>query len=1094
MGDDTGTGVGSGSGDDERAATDHPPRVFLSYAHESPEHENVVRDLWIFLRSREIDAKLDKPTAERRQDWPLWMLAEVRASDFVLILASPQYRRRSEGEAAADEGRGVQFEAALIREELYRDRPAAMATFLPVLLPGRSVEDIPVWLGPYATTHYPIAEISDTGAGMETLLRVLTGQPFEIEPPLGTRPVLPPRDVALPGAPPQAGSRAGASGQDGARSGSLTHDLVLAVRLADGRLTTRVLLAGTLLGERTGALPVGLDTVWTAQPADAAAADAHLSQAGHRLRDALFDADTARHITELIDGSPFGAVVDIVVEADGTALALPYELLRMAGGRLLATMPGVRLTRRVAGLNRVATAPLPGPLKILVAVAAPEETRTQNAPLDVEAEMQAIIDAVRPVAGSGAAQVTILEVAGLTEISEALGGRNRGDSDTADRDSYHVLHLSAHGSASSVELEDEDGNPVPIQAAELVDAIKGASRPLPLIVLSSCSGAAGGTEGLAQTLVRRGADRVVAMQTTVTDRYATDLARVFYTELASGRAGSVAAALAEARRRVDADRRASARATGRLAPPEYATATLLAAAGDPPLLDATADTCPLTRPFAAPAGGSVRELAMGDLVGRRREVRTALAVLRGGSAAVTRWGAVAGVVLTGPGGIGKTAVAGRVMARLRAEGWAVAVHVGRWNPPSLIAATAQALRGIPIPELVEARTALTDSRHEETDKIALIRALLGEHRLLLLFDDFEQNLTEDGRRFADPGFAEVFAELARAGGPGRSGGLGGPGSPSGAGRLLVTCRYPLPSRTVPFHRVEVGPLSGSELGRLLLRLPSLRALGDDDRRTLTRTIGGHPRLLEFVDALLRNGAANLLEVTEKIGDLADRLGIDLLDDRTFGEAVDDALLLGSRDIVLELLLATVTADERALLLQAAVSSAPMSVDDLAFAWQGAEPDRARHRVVAAAVRRLADRTLLLRLDGDVLVHPWIAHWLADVEPETRTERHGRAERMRLARIKAGRAEFADLVEVARHLAAQRRFDDVVAQALRFTGMLAGESSVAALLGEVVPMVPADSRGFLELVERELTALLNTGGTAAARDRGSAMVASARRLA
>ncbi|WP_239340160.1 tetratricopeptide repeat protein, partial [Frankia sp. CiP3] len=526
-------------------------------------------------------------------------------------------------------------------------------------------------------------------------------------------------------------------------------------------------------------------------------------------------------------------------------------------------------------------------------------------------------------------------------------------------------------------------------------------------------------------------------------------------------------------------------ATGRLAAPEYATATLIAAAGDPPLLDAAADWQPLARPFAAPAGGSVRELAMGDLVGRRREVRTALAVLRGGPAAVERWGAVAGVVLTGPGGIGKTAVAGRVMARLRADGWAVAVHVGRWNPPSLIAATAQALRGIPVPELVEARSALTDSRHEETDKIARIRELLGEHRLLLLFDDFEQNLTEDGRRFADPGFAEVFADLARA---------GGPGSPSGAGRLLVTCRYPLPYRTVPFHRVDVGPLSGSELGRLLLRLPSLRALGDDDRRTLTRTIGGHPRLLEFVDTLLRNGAANLLEVTEKIGDLADTLGIDLHEDRTFDEAVDDALLLGSRDIVLELLLATVTADERALLLQAAVSSAPMSVDDLAFAWKGAEPDRARHRAVAAAVRRLADRTLLLRLDGDVLVHPWIAHWLADVEPETRTERHGRAERMRLARLEAGRADFADLVEVARHLAAQERFDDVVAQTLTFTGMLAGESSVAALLGEVGPMVPADSRGFLELVERELTALLNTGSTAAARDRGSAMVASARRLA
>ncbi|WP_165486259.1 toll/interleukin-1 receptor domain-containing protein [Frankia sp. Cppng1_Ct_nod] len=109
---------------------DRPPRVFVSYAHGSPEHDDTVRDLWIFLRSRGIDAKLDKPAAERRQDWPLWMLAEVRAADHVLIIASPEYRRRAEGDAAPDEGRGVQFEAALIRDELYRDRPAGMTSVL----------------------------------------------------------------------------------------------------------------------------------------------------------------------------------------------------------------------------------------------------------------------------------------------------------------------------------------------------------------------------------------------------------------------------------------------------------------------------------------------------------------------------------------------------------------------------------------------------------------------------------------------------------------------------------------------------------------------------------------------------------------------------------------------------------------------------------------------------------------------------------------------------------------------------------------------------------------------------------------------------
>jgi hypothetical protein len=83
----------------------------------------------------------------------------------------------------------------------------------------------------------------------------------------------------------------------------------------------------------------------------------------------------------------------------------------------------------------------------------------------------------------------------------------------------------------------------------------------------------------------------------------------------------------------------------------------------------------------------VRELRIGDLIGRRAQLRNTVAVLRSQPAG-EKFGAVAGVTLTGVGGIGKTAVAGRVLARLRADGWAVAVHVGEWNPPGLFGAVA----------------------------------------------------------------------------------------------------------------------------------------------------------------------------------------------------------------------------------------------------------------------------------------------------------------------------------------------------------------------------------------------------------------------
>ena len=60
-----------------------PVRVFISYAHESDAHAEAVRDLWLLLRRNGIDARLDRTAAERRQDWPLWMIEQVREAEFV---------------------------------------------------------------------------------------------------------------------------------------------------------------------------------------------------------------------------------------------------------------------------------------------------------------------------------------------------------------------------------------------------------------------------------------------------------------------------------------------------------------------------------------------------------------------------------------------------------------------------------------------------------------------------------------------------------------------------------------------------------------------------------------------------------------------------------------------------------------------------------------------------------------------------------------------------------------------------------------------------------------------------------------------------
>lgn len=134
--------------------------------------------------------------------------------------------------------------------------------------------------------------------------------------------------------------------------------------------------------------------------------------------------------------------------------------------------------------------------------------------------MQAVLDAVhslRTAGGEVDGQVRVLEVASLDQLREALI-----------QDAFHVLHLSAHGTPTTVELENEDGAATPVETGDLVDVLREAERGVPLVVLSSCSGAGRGAEAMAAGLVARGVDRVLAMQAPVSDEYATTLAAALY--------------------------------------------------------------------------------------------------------------------------------------------------------------------------------------------------------------------------------------------------------------------------------------------------------------------------------------------------------------------------------------------------------------------------------------------------------------------------------------------------------------------------------------------------------------------------------------
>ena len=695
---------------------------------------------------------------------------------------------------------------------------------------------------------------------------------------------------------------------------------------AGGVVESAVWAAGSLVCRRREPLPPEVARVWGVLGLPGVLAGERLAAAGRALAGVLLTGDGQELVAGLLEGMTAEDTAEVVLCAAGEALGLPVELIRLrtAGGvetAPLGLMSAVAVSRRpCAQRGEAADAPPPrlaaraalaGPLKVLAAVAAPEESKTPNPPLDAEAEMAAVLDAVAGITAGG--QVRILEVASLDAIRLALA-----------QDAYHVLHLSAHGSPEAVELEDEDGNPVSVGLGALVEALRLAGRVVPLIVLSSCSGGAAGAGAMAAGLAGRGADRVIAMLAPVTDEYATRLAGHLYRELTARPQLTAGQALARARYLAEDTR---PREGGRVAVPEFGVVTLVAAGGDGPLADPALPPEPLAVATTPPGGRLVRDLPMGALIGRRAQLRTAVGVLRRGQRAVDRFGAASGVVLTGIGGIGKTALAGRVMARLGDEGWLVAVHEGRWNPTAVITAVARAVdQALPVAgdparaAGLRAVLAALAGPGDDGPKLAAVAGLLAEYELLVVFDDFEQNLSAGGEGFADPAFEEIFTALADA---------------AGTGGLLVTCRYPLPGPDRFLAQVPVPALSAAELRRLFLRLPALRDLDADGRRVLARVIGGHPRLIEFTDALLRGGRSGFRHVQARLRDLAWQQGLDLTGKQTVDAAAEQALAVGSADILLDELTALLTPSQEAVLRQVAVCRARMTLDDLAFALAAA---------------------------------------------------------------------------------------------------------------------------------------------------------------
>jgi tetratricopeptide (TPR) repeat protein len=110
-----------------------PPRVFISYSHDSPKHAQHVLELAERLRKDGIDAQLDQYVAGTpAEGWPRWMLDRLDWADFVLVTCTETYYRRFRGhEEDRGKGRGADWEGNLITLEMY-DAKSRTTKFAPI--------------------------------------------------------------------------------------------------------------------------------------------------------------------------------------------------------------------------------------------------------------------------------------------------------------------------------------------------------------------------------------------------------------------------------------------------------------------------------------------------------------------------------------------------------------------------------------------------------------------------------------------------------------------------------------------------------------------------------------------------------------------------------------------------------------------------------------------------------------------------------------------------------------------------------------------------------------------------------------------------
>jgi tetratricopeptide (TPR) repeat protein len=161
-----------------------PPRVFISYSHDSQKQMDQVLNLANRLRAEGIDCNIDQYEQSPAQGWHRWMMDEIEVADFVLMIFTTKYTRHFWSKEEDAMAMGVAWEGAIITQNLYAQQGKNLK-YIPILFSSENTDAISKILR--NTSRYDLRNSNE----YERLYRRLTNQPETTKPKLGILQKLP---------------------------------------------------------------------------------------------------------------------------------------------------------------------------------------------------------------------------------------------------------------------------------------------------------------------------------------------------------------------------------------------------------------------------------------------------------------------------------------------------------------------------------------------------------------------------------------------------------------------------------------------------------------------------------------------------------------------------------------------------------------------------------------------------------------------------------------------------------------------------------------------------------------------------------------